>query len=112
MKFKVGEIYKDREGREYKLLMYVPEASNDNKMLFLQIDSGIVLKCNTAGISSIHEKHDILPPEKKTVKLYPALRKTVDGKRYYADYFYETCPPDAIRLITEYPPVIIEVDDD
>jgi len=115
MKFKVGEIYKDREGEEYKFLMYVPEAHVSSRMIFVGIAYGDIQVRFADGTVDYVTKtpEDILPPEKKTVKLYPALSKLVNLSEYYvSDVLYETCPEDAIRLLTEYPPVIIEVEDD
>lgn len=114
MKFKVGDIYRDREGNKYKLIAHLPEALNQSELVFLGPDDCNVhtryLNGKRHGGNVINDL-DILPPETKTVKLYQALHKTNCGA-YYTDYLYETCPEDAIRLITEYPPVIIEVEDE
>jgi len=113
MNFKVGEIYRDRGGVEYKFLMYVPSAHESTQLLFMGLTHGSVHTRYTDGTVDRGAKtpDDILPPEKKTIKLYQALHRTDDGTRYYSDYLYETCPEDAVRLITEWPPVIVEVDE-
>ena len=113
MKFKVGDIYKDRGGLEYKFLMCAPEAHRSTQLIFMGLAYGSIHTRFKDGTVDHGAKtpEDILPPEKKTVKLYPALYQTVPG-RYYTDFLYETCPDDAIRLLTEYPPVVVEVEDE
>lgn len=114
MKFKVGEIYRDREGREYKFLMYAPEAHETSQLIFMELVDRSVHTRFTDGTIYLGAKTpiDILPPEMKTVKLYPALLKSSQDRGYFISAtLYETKPDDAIRLITEWPPVIIEVEE-
>ena len=119
MKFRVGEIYKDREGREYKFIAYIPEAIESSQLIFLGVAHGGVHTRFTDGAAarSANSSDDILPPEKKTVKLYPALSRKLSTERDYSQEYYvtntlhDTCPEYAIRLITEWAPVIIEVEE-
>jgi len=112
MKFKVGEVYKDRTGREYTFLVYAPKAHASSQLIFIDSTHGIVHSRFTDGTVDRGAKTpiDILPPEKKTRKLYPVLYKTASGK-FYPSYLHDECPEDAIRLITEWPPVIVEVEE-
>ena len=114
MKFKVGEIYKDREGREYKFLMYAPEAHETSQLIFMELVDMSVHTRFTDGTIDRGAKTpiDILTPEKKTVKLYPALFKKPNGGYFFSDSLYETKPENSIRFVTEYPPVVIEVEDE
>ena len=114
MKFKVGEIYKDREGGEYRLIAYIPETREASQLMFLELVTLYIVcrypngNCYLDG----ENNNDILLPEKRQVKLYPALYKLMNLSEYYvSDVLCETCPEGAIRLLTEYPPVIIEVDE-
>ena len=118
MKFKVGGIYKDREGREYKFIAYVPEAIEESQLIFMgpnergPNDRGVNTRYLNGNIySDCPNNYDIIPPEKKTVKLYPALFKKPNGGYFFSDSLYETKPENSIRLVTDYPPVIIEVDE-
>ena len=113
MKFKVGEIYKDREGMEYRFIAQVPDAEGTQRLIFINLKllDGVFRYSDGTIDRGAQTPYDIIPHEKKTVKLYPALYQTVPG-RYYTDFLYETCPDDAIRLLTEYPPVVVEVEDE
>ena len=113
MKFKIGEIYKDHSGNEYKFIAHVPEASIWARAAFVRMCHMDIIVRYTSGAvySDTNNTLDILPPEKKTRKLYPVLYKTASGK-FYPSYLHDECPEDAIRLITEWPPVIVEVEDE
>ena len=115
MKFKIGDTYKDRAGDEYRFIAYVPEAREPTQLIFVEVENGCIRYRYSDGGCNPYttDDRDILPPKKKTRKLYPALSKLVNLSEYYvSDVLYETCPEDAIRLLTEYPPVIIEVEDE
>lgn len=46
---------------------------------------------------------------KKKVKLWQALyRARYGGEHYLSSYLYSECPPDAVRLATEYPAIEVE----
>ena len=115
MKFKVGEIYKDRGGLEYKFLMYAPESHVSSQLIFLELAYGSVQTRYTDGTVDHGAKtpSDIIPHEKKTLKLYQALLKSSEDREYFvSSTLYETKPNLAIRLLTEYPPVVVEVEDE
>jgi len=113
MKFKVGEIYRNRAGEEYEFIAHVPRAGSWAQAVFMHVRDDDLHTRYADGTCNPSTKNirDILPPEKKTRKLYPVLYKTASGK-FYPSYLHDECPEDAIRLITEWPPVIIEVEDD
>jgi len=113
--FKVGEIYRDRDGKEYKFLMYAPEAKARSQLIFMCLKTEIIQVRFLSGSfsdSGRESVYDILPPEKKTVKLYPALCRNISNHTYWiTSDLYETKPERAIRLITEYPAVVVEVEE-
>ena len=111
MKFKVGEVYKDRAEKEYTLVAHAYHNNKHAQLIF--ISDGISHYRHVDGKQSTLEPSnlDILLPEKKTIKLYPALYKSDGGQKFYTEYLHEICPEDAIRLLTEYPPVVVEVDE-
>ena len=45
---------------------------------------------------------------KKKVKLWPALIRSTDGRHFLSNYLWPECPPDAVRLVTEYPAIEVE----
>jgi len=112
MNFKVGEIYKDHSGNEYKFIAHVPEASIWARAVFVRMCHMDIIVRYTSGAvySDTNNTLDILPPEKKTIKLYPALFKNGHGSWACSDSLYDECPEYAIRLLTEWPPVIVEVE--
>ena len=114
MKFKVGEIYKDRDGMEYRFIAYVPEAMESVQLIFMGLETLDIKGRYSSGAryDNRENSYDILPPEKKTVKLYPALCRSMNNPTYFvtAD-LYETKPERAIRLLTEWPAVVVEVEE-
>ena len=114
MIFKVGEIYRDRDGKEYKFLMYAPEAHETSQLIFMELVDRSVHTRFTDGTIYLGAKtpSDIIPHEKKTLKLYQALLKSSEDREYFvSSTLYETKPNLAIRLITEWAPVIVEVEE-
>jgi len=114
MKFKVGEIYKDREGREYRFLMYAPEAKARSQLIFMCLKTEIIQVRFLSGSfsdSGRESVYDIIPHEKKTVKLYSALFHNTFGGYSFSDKLYDTKPATAIRLVTEWAPVVVEVEE-
>ena len=113
MKFKIGEIYKDREGREYQFIAHCSESGSDERTIFLSTTTKSIVTRYENGslVSKGIDLSDILPPEMKTLKLYQALRKGDQGNYLISDTLYETKPDDAIRLVTEYQPVVVEVEE-
>lgn len=115
MKFKVGDTYKDRVGNDYKFIVHIPVAINSAQAIFMHVRDGDIYTRYADGTCDPSTKHvgDILPHEKKTMKLYPALYKSLAGRGYYiTDHVFDIAPEHAVRLLTEYPPVIVEVEDD
>lgn len=111
MKFKVGEIYKDRSGAEYTFVTHAYHNMSHAQLIF--IADGVAHYRHVDGKLRVSHEHenDISPPERKTVKLYPALHRPGDGHWFCSGRLYAECPDDAIRLVTEYGPVIVEVDE-
>ena len=113
MNFKIGEIYKDREGGDYKFIAFVPEASEYSQAIFLDLkdlDMSWRYPDGTVHPNSF-SNGDILPPEMKTVKLYQALYHNTFGGYSLTDGLYETKPEHTIRLVTEWPAVVVEVEE-
>jgi len=113
MKFKVGQVYKDREGNEYRLIAFVPEAVEYSQAIFMDLkELDMHWKYSDGATHRLSlSNSDILPPEKKTVKLYPALFKNGDDSWACSGALYAECPEYAIRLLTEYTAVVVEVDE-
>jgi len=112
MKFKVGEIYRNRAGEEYEFIAHVPRAARWAQAIFMHVRDDDLHTRYVDGTCDPDTKHiyDILLPEKKTIKLYPALLKDKEGQLRITYELYSVCPTYAIRLATEYPAVIIEVE--
>jgi len=108
MRFKVGNIYKDRGGRSYTFITHIPEAVAEAQLVFLSVKDQKVHTRYVDGMVGSPSEYDILPPEKGIVRLYPALYKNIsNGGFRLSAFLYETCPEEAVRLVTEYPPVLI-----
>jgi len=110
MRFKVGNIYKDRGGRSYTFITHIPEAVAEAQLVFLSVKDQKVHTRYVDGMVGSPSEYDILPPEQGIVNLYPALHRGKDGKYYVDCYLYSECPAGAIRLATECPPVIVKED--
>ena len=115
MTFKVGEIYKDREGGEYRFIAHIPDAEESQRLVFMKLKILDAVFRYSDGALYLNEGesfYDVLPHEKKTVKLYPALCRNISNHTYWiTSDLYETKPERAIRLLTEWSPVIIEVEE-
>lgn len=93
-KFVPGNTYKDEQGREYKFLIHVPEASNPyERAVFINKRGAVVLRHEDGhhfDHSSARSRLDILPnKEMRTIYVY------TDGVRYLAgpiDSFDEAGP--------------------
>ena len=112
MRFKIGNMYKDRGGRSYTFITQIPEAAAECQLVFLSVkDQKVHTRYLNGNIySDCPNNYDILPPAKGIVKLYHALYQ-IDLNRYYVTSdLFETCPEGAVRLVTEYPPVLISED--
>ena len=113
MKFKVGEIYRSRAGEEYEFIAHVPRAGSWAQAVFMHVRDDDLHTRYADGTCNPSTKNirDILPPEKKTRKLYPALYQRELDRYFITDALYETKPDYAIRLVTEWAPVVVEVEE-
>jgi len=64
MKFKIGEIYKDRIGREYRFIAHVPEARESSQLVFLGFETSDIKRRYPCGsrFADRENYYDILPP--------------------------------------------------
>ena len=71
-KFVPGNTYKDEEGREYKFLLHVPEASSPyERAVFLNKYGSVVLRNEDGDHSTPRSRLDILPnKETRTIFVY------------------------------------------